>query len=221
MPVSNRSGPAGRALIFSSLERARRRPPDLQAFADPAGPEVQPLPPGARRLRAARPRNYCVTEEPCAAAGLSRSQARDWCACGFRDGPNANPWRSRPCSSDACERPQWSQALRSTAASGSRESKIRTGEAAVPIAAATKEKCVPWCPATYPQNALPPAHAPIYTSMKTADARARTQSDARFCISVLISDITAVHAAPPNAMATHNRTIGLNVAVKHSSCTQK
>src|SRR2546429_7072096 len=70
MPVSNRSGPAGRALISSSLERARRRPPDLPAFADPAGPEVQPLPPGARRLRAARPRNYCVTEEPCAAAGL-------------------------------------------------------------------------------------------------------------------------------------------------------
>src|SRR6266850_1954601 len=101
MPVSNRRGPAGRAVISSSLERTRRRPPDLQAFADPAGPEVQPLPPGARRLRAARPQNYCVTEEPCAAAGLSLSQARDWYVLAL-----SCPWFPRVCRF-TCDYTQW------------------------------------------------------------------------------------------------------------------
>lgn len=55
----------------------------------------------------------------------------------------------------------------------------------------------------------------MYTSMNIAVARARTQSDATFCITVLMSDITAVHAAPPSVIARHNRTIDLDVAVAH------
>src|SRR2546430_7322483 len=72
---------------------------------------------------------------------------------------------------------QWSQVARSAVASGNREIRISTGDVAVPMAAATKENWVPRCPATYPQNALPAAHEPIYTSRKTASALARTQSD--------------------------------------------
>src|SRR2546429_5349247 len=52
---------------------------------------------------------------------------------------------------------QWSQVARSAVASGNREIRISTGDAAVPMAAATKENWVPRCPATYPQNALPAA----------------------------------------------------------------
>src|SRR5207249_10756710 len=69
---------------------------------------------------------------------------------------------------------QWSQVARSAVASVNREIRISTGDAAVPMAAATKENWVPRCPATYPQNALPAAHEPIYTSRKTASALART-----------------------------------------------
>ena len=60
----------------------------------------------------------------------------------------------------------------------------------------------------------------MYTSMNTANARARTQSGARFCIRVLINDITAVQAAPPNAMATHNGATDLNVAVAHNAAAK-
>src|SRR6184192_4295244 len=112
---------------------------------------------------------------------------------------------------------QWSQVARSAVASGNREIRISTGDAAVPMAAATKENWVPRCPATYPQNALPAAHEPIYTSRKTASALARTQSGATLCITALIRDITAVQAAPPNAMATDSGTTDLNVVVAHSA----
>src|SRR5690349_8850498 len=48
--------------------------------------------------------------------------------------------------------------------------------------------------------------------MNTAIERARTQSGARFCITVPIKDMIAVHAAPPNKMATHRSATDLNAA---------
>jgi hypothetical protein len=36
-------------------------------------------------------------------------------------------------------------------------------------------------------------------------------------MTVLIRDITAVHAAPPNAIAKYNGASDLNVAVKHNA----
>src|SRR5580704_3902280 len=48
--------------------------------------------------------------------------------------------------------------------------------------------------------------------MNTAIARARTQSGARFCITVVIKDMIAVHAAPPNKMATDRSATDLKAA---------
>jgi hypothetical protein len=62
---------AGSEVISSSLERARRRLPGFRVFADPAALEVPPLPSGARQLRVAPLRNYCVIGGPCEAVGPS------------------------------------------------------------------------------------------------------------------------------------------------------
>src|SRR6266568_3278951 len=52
--------------------------------------------------------------------------------------------------------------------------------------------------------------------MNTAIARARTQSGARFCITVVIKDMIAVHAIPPNKMATDRSATDLNAATPQS-----
>ena len=86
----------------------------------------------------------------------------------------------------------------------------------MPIAAVIKEKCVPCRPATYPQKALPAVHVPMYTSMNTAIARARTQSGAKFWMTVVIKEMIAVHAIPPNKMATDRSATDLNAATPQS-----
>src|SRR2546429_3295787 len=56
--------------------------------------------------------------------------------------------------------------------------------------------------------------------MNTAIARARTQSGAKFCITVVIKDMIAVHAAPPNKMATDRSTTDLNPATPQSDAAK-
>src|SRR6267378_7458194 len=56
--------------------------------------------------------------------------------------------------------------------------------------------------------------------MNTAIARARTQSGAKFCITVVIKEMIAVHAIPPNKIATDRSAMDLNSATPQSGAAK-
>src|SRR6266567_2571659 len=57
--------------------------------------------------------------------------------------------------------------------------------------------------------------------MNTAIARARTQSGAKFCITVVIKEMIAVHAIPPNKIATERSATDLNPATPQSDAARQ
>src|SRR5580700_11440032 len=56
--------------------------------------------------------------------------------------------------------------------------------------------------------------------MNTAIARARTQSGAKFRITVVIKEMTAVQAIPPNKMAPDRSATDLNPAIPQSDAAK-
>src|SRR4051794_27315413 len=91
---------------------------------------------------------------------------------------------------------QWFHGLTSTAPSGSRIHKPSTVVAIAPTPAHTSAVAMPAREAITPHAALPNARPPWVTSRNTERTRARTHAGASVWTSTLVTETTAIHAAP-------------------------